>query len=659
MQDDSSIMNQVEIKLKAAIRQGMKYTAKYAEESKSAPHLRSFATERNNNWKKESKKFLAENAPKTKDGKLNNDYYRYKFKYDVVVPKIVYDTILDYYKYSLEIGCVEDYEFIEKYIDHLMMFSQALFYYRDKYKSFIGSKRDKTPMYVKLLYNMLGRDYRQIVFFLQKLGLIDIDHMYVPAWRDYKTDSDRKGICKHYCFTVNLGDESYVYQITNRVIITKAYISDTRINEDVEYATSASSISRDKALNKYMSDNFDMSDDFSEYRHYDYNGYTYYYSRLDDEQRFKNFMIGRDSFGHRLYHPFLNMKGKARKFIEIDGMDDNKMMDIANSHPYFFSLLFDRNFLKYVGELLTDEEVALFESIIDDHIFKDKLNLFKKIVSSGRYYDFLRQNIKLPPQSLEMKKINMIYFYGPYNKRNAIYKFFDRNFNFINMVKYRIIRMSGYKRLCQILQRVEAKVMIDDLFFGLVNEGYKVIPFHDAIFCSPKDAGIVRKRMYDVFKKINVEYMPTFDKRGDIEKINDVFDKLKYEGGKKFIENVLLYENLNFVIKSVGIRNRVFRENMKPETVSYIDQRFEDMRDQIDDVVAERYYDLRMKMDMGETVEFDYAKMFEDYKKTTVKKKKFYAKDVVDMVKINPIEFMNYTYGTNYKTRVRENNYVY
>lgn len=641
------------------IKKNISYALGFSKESMHAGHLRSYATERNNDWKKQYKQFVNDNSPRTADGKLNNNFYRFKFKYDVVVPAPVLKEIIDYYLYSLENKVVEDIEFMEKYIDHMMMFCQAIFYYKDKYISYIQSKRDKTPMYVRLIYNFIGRDYRKVLYFLQKIGVIDIDHMYVPKYRDYKSDSDRKGICKHYGFELDLGDQSAVYQISNRVIINKAYVSDVRISDDVEYASAGSNTKRSKEMNKYFSDNFQMSDEFKASRHLDYNGFTYFYSRIcDGPEAFNNFIIGRDAFGHRFYHPFLNMKKEMRNFILINGSRDNSVVDINNSHPYFFSLLFDKKFLNYAKDLMTDDEVLLFQSVIDNPLFKEKINLFKKITSSGKYYDFLEENITTTLQ-YNIKKINMIFFYGPFNKKNSLYKFFAKNFDFINLVRYRMIRMSGYKRLCQLLQRVEAKLMIDDVFAGLKNDNFSVIPFHDAIMCSKSDVNVVKTRMLNAFKKIGVEYLPKFDKTGTTKAINSVFDKMKFEGGQLFLNKCILYEELNMIIKGIGIKNRVFKDTMKPEAQVYIDTKFESLRHLIDDTVADRYYDLRIKLDEGNFEGIDYTKLFEDYKKSSMMKKKFYARDVIGYVKINPVEFFNHSTGTNYKTRVKETNYVY
>ena len=639
------------------IKESINYTKKFIHESVHAGELRSYATERNNTWKYDAKVFTKENTSKTIAGKLNNNFYRRKFQYDVVVPSVVYSSLLDYYLYSLENKVKEDVEFMEKYFDHLMMFSQAIFYYKDKYPSRIKSKRDMTPMYVRLIYSMIGREYRKVLSFMQKIDLLHIDTMYVPSSLDYKTKTQRKGICRHYNFVKELDGESVIYQIRNRVIITKAYDMDNKLDAEIDYAETASNVVKSKELNKYFSDNFKLSDKCKENRKVDYDGFTYYYSRINEEgDLFSNFSIGRDKWGHRLYHPFLNINKNLRSYTLIDNSSDTTVVDINNSHPYLFSLLFEDNFLNYVQDLLTDDEIRLFRSVASDPIFEEKLSVFNKITSSGTYYSFLEDNIK---SDWSIKKINMHYFYGNFNKRNLLYKFFAKNFNFINVVKYRMIKMADYKRICQILQQIEARIIIDEVFMGLMKDNYKVMPLHDAIMCLKKDEKEVRARMTAVFNKIGVKNLPKFDKTINYKDVKQTVDNIKIKNGNIFLNKGILFEELNIIIKHVGIKNRVFKEDMKKEAIEYIDKKFEERRESIDDDIAETYYELREKFDNKKYDTEDYTDLLIDYRDTLMVKRKFYARDVISFIKVNPVEYFNSVYGTKLKTRLKENNYIY
>lgn len=619
--------------------------------------LRSYATERNNKWKHDAKTFSKNNKAKTGTGKINNKFYRYKFKYDVVVPKNIYFIIMEYYYYSLENNIIEDVNFIEKYLDHIMMFCQAIFYYKDKYPSNIKSKRDMVPMYVKLIYAFIGREYKKILSFLEKIDVLKIDTMYVPKYLDYKTKTEKKGICRHYKFCNTPTNDSIIYQINNRVIITKAYDMDNKLDSDIEYVSKNSKVKNSTELNDYFSEHFKLSDECKNNREIDYDGFTYYYSRINENgKKFKYFNIGRDSWGNRLYHPFLSIKRSLREYTLIDDRSDTAVVDINNCHPYIFSLLFDTKFLSYVDDILTDDEIKLFTSMGSDQNFKEKIDLFCDIVASGTYYSFLKENIKT---DWDLKKINMHYFYGNFNRRNLLYKFFNKNFNFINIAKYHVIRMSGYKRLCQILQRIEAKILIDDVFFGLIKDDYSVMPLHDAFLCLRDDEKEIKKRITNVFKKIGVSRLPKFDKNTKYKEVKEIIEDIKLRNGNIFLNKNILFEELNIILKYVGIKNRVFKEGMKSRAIDYIDKKFEEMKDSIDDDIIDTFYELRRKFDNKVYDSVDYTDLLREYKDSTIMKRKYYSRDVIDLVKVNPVEFFNLRFKTNLKTRLRESNYIY
>lgn len=646
----------IDIKNKSKkMTEGIKYSHSFFSKDTSQGPIRSYAVERNNIWRAEMNKFVGANCSTTCNGKINNNYYRHKFKYDVIVPHNVYAKLLEHYR-DLKISGDEDrIVFFEKYIDHIMMFCQAVNYYKGRYISYSSARKDKTPLYVKLIYSLVGREYQKILNVLKSLDIIDVDMTYLPAYLDMKQGTDKKGMCRHYNFKIELDERYVVYQITNRVIITKAYDSGENYSDTSYSEGGAKSIIKDSEANEYFSKNFELSKNAN--RKEDYDGFSAYFMRLSpDGDKFKNQSIGRDKFGNRLYHPFCYMKTGLRQYIEINGNTDTTKIDLNNSHPYFFSMLFDLNFISHVSHLLTEGEIELLQSIVNNPLFFDKIKLFKQITSSGCYYDFLKENIDT---DWDTKVMNMCYFYGKFNKRNYLYRFFDKNFNFVNIVKYNIIKQGGYKRLSQILQRVESFVMIDGVFSKLRKLNLNVIPLHDCIMCSSSDKEIVKRVMIEEFLKIGVEYLPKFDKAIKSTRMLSEYEKIKEKDGSVFLNKGILFEKLNEIIKAAGIKNRVFKEGMKSESITYIDMRFEDKRELIDDEVANAYYDLRIKLDLEQFDLVDYKNIFELYKKTNMTKKKWYARNVTGQVKINPIEFFNHLYGSSMKTRVKESNYVY
>lgn len=636
------------------LRETAAYTATFLPLAADVQLLRSDAIIRNNEWRDKAQAFMAQNSSRTDCGKLNNSFYRTRMQYDVVVPYSVYKAIMDYYLYSVEERIVEEVEFIQANLDSIMTFCHLIDYYNGRYKSYLHTKRFKTPLAAKMIESFIGREYRKVIAFLEKLDIIDMDRWYIPAKWDTKAGIKKKGICRHFSFSIERDGRYCVYQVTSRRIISRVYATKTKFDE-LDYVKENANTVKDKPLNNWFSEHFELSHTAFQDRAKDYDGFNYYNSRVSNTTRFENFTIGRDKFGHRLYHPFLNMNKELRKHTAIDGSTDTTVIDINNSHPFFFSMLFNATFLEYVSHLITQEELDVFRSMSVDPEFAEKVNLFSQITGSGNYYNFLRENVK---SDRDLKELNMYYFYGKLNKRNAIFRFFEKNFDFVNKVKVRLIKIGGYKRLCQILQQVEAYVMIDKVFYGLKEGGYSVMPLHDAMMCKTQDADAVKDYIVKVFQEIGVE-PPVFDKEATFTRIKNTVEEVRKKNFNLFINKGLMMEELNSIIKTVGIRNRVFSERMKPESIVYIDTRFEDQRHLIDDDLAGKYYDLRTMMDTEKYNNFDFTPLYSEFKSKELMKKKFFARDVVGYVPANPIEFLNHIHGTELKTRLNENGYIY
>lgn len=677
--DQLLILSEDELKLTGLpkkIRDSIAYTGSISKTT-SELELRSECIPRNNKWRESALTFLKDheyslnyNFSKNYDssktvkhyqkhnGKLDNDFYRQKIKFDAVIPAPVYKKIMHK---CIDNKSTEEKEFITRNLDNVMIFCHLMAFFKDRYSSRCYSKKDKTPMSVKLIDNFVGRDYQKTIWFLESNGIIEVDRMYIPSCFDTKGLKDKKGICRHYKFKDEYTD-FVVYQITKRTIVNKIY----KVLEEPAEKIDGEQVNtiRDIELNKWFSSNFLLHDDAYKKQNLDQEGYNYYSSKVlsdnemsirKDSYRLQNFKIGRDKFGHRLYHPFLNIKKGLREFISIDGSINNPIIDINNSHPYFFSLMFQDNFLEHVKNLLSNAEISIFKEEIDNPLNTNQISLFSELVASGKYYDFLSKEIKTDEN---IKDLNMYYFYGKYNKHNSLYKFFDKNFNFINRVKGRIIKAGGYKRLCQILQRVESKVIIDDVFYGLKDAGFKIIPLHDAIMFNEKDRKAVVNQIEKVFNDLNVKYLPAFNKNKKTN-VEQIFNEIKRENFNSFIAKNILFEKLNDIIKTYNINNRVFKEDMTDFNKIYIDSRFEKIKDVLEDEVVSAYYDLRNSMDCN-TFDFNVpVELFEKYKETEITKRKFFSRDSFDHVKLNPIEFYNYVNGTGYKTRLKEKKHIY
>lgn len=618
----------------------------------NADKLRADCAIENSNQKAIYRNFISNNTPKNIDGSLNNKFYRKAFHFDVVVPKHAYDKILKFYQESEGINKI----FIEKNIDHLCLLLDKLDYYSIRYKSLWHSRKDMTPMACTFLISLVGPSYKRMTHFLKMLDIIDIDDTYIPGIFDKKGKGNKKGICKHYAYQDKEQNEYTIHRITNRSIIARQHgIKNDGVEIDGRKVNG--NTVRDEDLNNWFGEHFSLPQQSD--KSADFDGFAYYHNKVEpDGRKFRNFTIGRDKFGNRLYHPFLNMNKKLRHYVEIDGKANATTVDINNSHPYFFSLLFDNKFLKSVSDLFTDEEYKFISSISDDPQYRSSIDIFSNIAASGNYYSYMQERID---SKKDVKVINMYFFYGRINKLNDLYKLFNKNFNFINIVKLKLIKLGGFKRLCQILQQVEARVMIDNVFYNLKSKNISIIPLHDAFMCMDKDSDLIKKEIHTVLSELGATRLPEFDKKNDRQIFDQTMKELYIKHCNEFINLNILYEDLNEIIKAVGINNRVFKDGQTEKNIEYIDSRFMKICSEMEvpDIVVEKYYELRNNMESNNFNTFDFSEHFTRYNESELMKRKYYGNNIVGYIKCNPIEFINHETGSKYKTRLIENKYIF
>lgn len=616
--------------------------------------------ERNNHFRKIYIDYYQNNDYINDQNKLDNNFYRNsQLRYDAVIPLNIYNKIVNHIASFIDDDKnIDKSKFIIKNIDRIFMFCSVLYYRQSRYKNRNLKKIDFTQLPYQLVKSILGTNFNEIMDYLcNDIKIVIWDKSYIPGI--YDKTGNNSGLCRSFKF-VEPCNGNFQHRIHDKVLIKKIYSDD---DIEIRHVNNESKVVKNDDLNDYFSKNFTLSHDAYKNKNIDLEGFTRYISKLnsDENEKFKRFKIGRDVFGTRLYNPFLYLKKDLRKYITINGSSNITNVDINNSHPYFFSMLFDEKFLNSVKHLLNDTEYEIFHSFSKNKNFVEKIDIFQKITSSGSYYSYLLQSMNIPinDESIKnIKKTNMFYFYGRINKNNKIYKYFDDNFDFINIVKHAVIKHSSYKRLCQILQRVEAYVLIDGVF-DYLRPLISFIPLHDGFLCKSEDEEIIVNTLKKKLKKLNVKYLPSCNKSATLVDLNKSIEKIKLKHCNLFINKNILFKQLNEIILLVGIKNRVFREGMKKTSIEYIDRRFEEQREFIPDEIANIYYDFRIKLENNDYVCFDFTPYFDEYMKCSLTKKKFYGKSIVDIIKINPVEFLNKKFNTSDRTRVKEKNYIY
>lgn len=561
---------------------------------------------------------------------LNNDLskgklYNKNFYYSISLKRKHYEDIKNYYDYCCANNIVDEIDFINKKIEYIYLFVYLIDYYSTKYTSHASNHQSETPLSVKFIYKFLGRYYHSVLYFLQKNGVVDYTEKYIPSYLDVH----KKGLCRHYWLCDNNDEEYVTISLSNRHIISKMFGKSDRlrgielIDEGIE-------------LDKSILEANVSSDE-----------YENYFRTMGGKVK-----ITRDEFGNRLYHPYLSLKKEVRRFISIDGETDNSMLDIRNSHPYFFSMLFHEDFRKNVDHLLSKEEIKFIKNLSNNPIYEKQIEAFQRITSAGNYYKYLENELGAHES---MKELNMYYFYGSFNKKNAIYRLFKNNFSFINKFKFFIIQKYGHKRLSSLLQRVESFIVIDHLMKKIGDSGIKTITFHDAFMlreCDMEKAICLIKEQLNV---MGVKYLPSFN--GYKNELANSFEDIKTQDFFLFINKCMTYERLNRLIKNAGIKNRIFKEDMTVESREYISNRLYNTTSDMS--VIDEYKRLLQKIDTNDYSEFDDYSLYNEYKNSNMRKKVYFAKNSFEYMRINPIEFFNYKNGENFKTRLKENFYLY
>lgn len=618
--------------------------------------------ERNNKFREDFLLYYNKNEYITDDNKVNNKFYRNaKFRYDAVVPLNIYTKIMEHLNSIIDDDTQkEKVKYVLKNLDRIMMLCALISFRKTRYKNRHPKKQGMTQITHQMLTSILGKTFNKSMDYLcNDVKIVIWDKEYIPGI--YDKTGNNSGLCRSYKFSEEASG-IICHRIHDKVLIKRIY-NDKDEDSELRHMNNESKVSKDDYLNEYFSKNFTLAEEAYKNKHIDLEGFTRYISKLsgNGDDKFKRFKIGRDTFGSRLYNPFLYLKKELREFILINGSSDTTNVDINNSHPYFFSMLFDERFLNSVKHLLNVDEYKIFHSFSKNANFMEKIDIFQKITSSGTYYNYLMQSLGMSNSAENFKKIkkmNMCYFYGRINKNNKIYKYFDDNFNFINIVKYSIIKQGSYKRLCQILQKVEAFVLIDGIFGDLMPK-ISLIPLHDGFQCNKSDVPLIESTLLNNFKRLGVKYLPTWNKSTSLEEFNVSLSFIKKAHFNLFINKNELLESLNTLLLYVGIRNKKFKEGMKDENKVYLDNRFERVREMIPDEVANTYYELRLRLESKDYIRNDYSEHYQEYERSPLMKRRYYGRNVIGMVKLNPVEFLNQVNNGTQKTRVKEQNYFY
>lgn len=201
----------------------------------------------------------------------------------------------------------------------------------------------------------------------------------------------------------------------------------------------------------------------------------------------------------RWYNSFTNLKSIYRKYIKFNAADTQTKynLDIKSSQPTIIANLFNRNFLKndLVLEVLTLDEIKF----IDANINRKDVKKYLEITHRSDVYTYLANKVG---ESRGWAKKNFYNLFGPNYFNSKFIKLFTEEFptvmEFINLVKN-----SDYKRLANILQKIEAAIVLYTVSPQLLKFNYKFLTIHDAFLVNASDIQGIKSIIYDTFNKIH------------------------------------------------------------------------------------------------------------------------------------------------------------
>jgi hypothetical protein len=192
-----------------------------------------------------------------------------------------------------------------------------------------------------------------------------------------------------------------------------------------------------------------------------YNRNIYAVDSINDGHIFYHF----DSYG-RMHTNYTILRSFIRKNCLLIEGEETSEIDIDNSQPLFLTkLMYDS---KWVVE--------------------DEFNLFKDLTKTGKYYQFLMQNLNIKERS-KVKELTYKVLFGRNNsnsKEDKLFKsIFPTIYNFIKLYKK---EKGDYKALAYDLQKMESELIFNKIIDKIIdyNPDIKIITIHDSIIVPRK-----------------------------------------------------------------------------------------------------------------------------------------------------------------------------
>lgn len=189
-----------------------------------------------------------------------------------------------------------------------------------------------------------------------------------------------------------------------------------------------------------------------------YNRNIYSVDSINNSHIFYHF----DSYG-RMHTNYTILKSFIRKNCLLLDSEETFEIDINNSQPLFLTKIID--------------------NIKSKWILEDELFLFKELTKSGKYYQYLMQELKIGDKS-KVKELTYKVLFGKNANNSKADKAFSSLFPTIhNFIKLYKKEKGDYKILAYDLQKMESDLIFNKIIGKIIdyNPDIKIITVHDSI----------------------------------------------------------------------------------------------------------------------------------------------------------------------------------
>lgn len=330
----------------------------------------------------------------------------------------------------------------------------------------------------KILRENYGtRDWIDSIRILRELDLIEVDSNFRIGDKKRK----KSGVCNSYRLTdlAKKDREVFYVKYTGKILeyLNKEYIYSNSFDKD------------ENIINKVLSENMrhvtlcESPENIAEKYPGPEKEPENSRNALVDIHHKQFYLVECKTSGRR-FHNFLGLTREARRAILIDGEPCSEV-DFSACHPWICYSFYEKN--------------------------SKESKIYLNALNRGFYYfiaDFIGEDVRDPEvyQKFKISCIAQIFYDYPRNedgrKLAAFQKLFPEMYHIIQAEKHKSNSDFAYK-----LQKMEADLMFDGVFFGLFQKDIVAIPIHDGVLCKQRDAEEVKRIMEHEFQE-KYGYLP-------------------------------------------------------------------------------------------------------------------------------------------------------